>query len=181
MKRLFLMAGTVLFLTACNDAKSDTGATTTVTDSTKVASTDNSQEAKEERNKQVALACVHAFEATGNADSVLKDVTPDAVDYGTNGKPTHGIDSVKAGLKMWLSAIPDYKGSDFIAAADGDYVMVYGNWTGTWKNDLMGMKANGKTMKVADCDIFKFNDAGKIIEHRAVQSMHESERQLGMK
>jgi predicted ester cyclase len=44
----------------------------------------------------------------------------------------------------------------------------------------MGMKATGKAFKIKDVDIFKFNDAGKIIEHRAVQSNETMARQLGM-
>lgn len=59
--------------------------------------------------------------------------------------------------------------------------MVYGTWSGTWKGDLMGMKATVKSFKVKDVDIFKFNDAGKVIEHRDVQSMNELSRQLGVK
>lgn len=90
------------------------------------------------------------------------------------------IDSIKASLGGWMAAIPDYKGSDFMAVADGDYVMVYGTWTGTWKNDFMGMKATGKTFKVNDVDIFKFNDAGKMVEHRSVQSNAVAGMQLGM-
>ena len=67
------------------------------------------------------------------------------------------------------------------AVADGDYVIVYGTWTGTWKNDFMGMKATGKSFKVNDADIFKFNDAGKMMEHRSVQSMKTIAMQIGMK
>jgi predicted ester cyclase len=58
--------------------------------------------------------------------------------------------------------------------------MVYGEWSGTWKGDLMGMKATGKTFKINDVDIFKFNDAGKMIEHRSVQSGATLGAQIGM-
>jgi hypothetical protein len=44
----------------------------------------------------------------------------------------------------------------------------------------MGMKATGKSFKVNDVDIFKFNDAGKMIEHRNVQSNATVAAQVGM-
>ncbi len=168
----------VALLYSCNDKNADG---TSTTDSSSMNSTTmNDAESKEERNKETALASVNVI-ASGNVDAVLKDVDKDAVEYheGSMG-PTKGLDSIKAGLGGWMAAVPDYKGSDLMAVADGDYVMVYGTWTGTWKNDFMGMKATGKTFKVNDVDIFKFNDAGKIIEHRGVQSNATAGMQLGM-
>jgi predicted ester cyclase len=140
----------------------------------------NSQEAKEERNKNTALAAVKAFEA-GKIDSVFKDADPESIDYMEGSMPpVKGLDSVKANLKSWMEAVPNYKGSDFTAVADGDYVMIYGEWSGTWQNQFMGMKPTGRSFTVKDVDIFKFNEAGKIIEHRSVQSNNEAARQLGM-
>jgi predicted ester cyclase len=180
MKMLLLLAVSATVLYSCND-KATTSATSSDS-STINGSTPAGDEVKEERNKQIALASVHAFDNGSGVDGVLKDADKDIVEYGDGSMaPAKGVDSTKAGLVMWLKAVPDYKGTDFIAVADGDYVMVYGTWKGTWKGDLMGMKPTGKTFKVADVDIFKFNDAGKIIEHRAVQSNREAARQLGMK
>ncbi len=42
------------------------------------------------------------------------------------------------------------------------------------------MKATGKSFKAKDVDIFTFNDAGKITEHRSVQSMATLMQQLGV-
>ena len=177
-----LLCGLLLY--ACNDkaTESTTSMDSSTNDGTTKMTASNNDEAKEERNKQTALASLHTFDNGGNVDGVFKEADKDVIDYGEGSMPpVKGLDSVKVGLGMWLKAVPDYKGSDFIAVADGDYVMVYGNWTGTWTGDMMGMKPTGKKMKVADVDIFKFNDAGKIIEHRAVQSNHEAAMQLGMK
>ena len=181
MKKIFVAAFTALLLSACNDAANN--ATTASHDSADSNTTGtNSEEAKEVRNKQTALASIEGFRNGGNLDVILKDIDKDVVDYGEGSMaPLKSVDSIKANLKMWMAAVPDYKGTDFVAVADGDYVMVYGTWTGTWKNDLMGMKATGKAFKVKDVDIFKFNEAGKIVEHRGVQSNYEAARQLGMK
>lgn len=166
MKTLWIVAFTAIIFTACN--------------SSTITSSDASQEAKEERNKRIALASVSAFEK-GNVDSVFKDVAPDAMDYGEGSNPpVKGVDSAKAGLKAWMAAVPNYKGSDFVAVADGDYVMVYGHWSGTWTKDFLGMKPTGRSFSINDVDIFKFNEEGKIIEHRSVQSNKEAARQIGM-
>jgi predicted ester cyclase len=176
MKKLFFVAASAIVFSSCTN----NGASTNSTSSTD--STSMSQEAKEERNKEVALAAQRTFETgQGNVDSIIKNATPDFVDYGTGEMPpTKGIDSSKAFLQQMLAAIPDYKVTDITAVADGDYVMVYGTWSGTLKNDFMGMKATNKPFKYIDVDIFKFNDDGKITEHRAVQSMNEFARQTGM-
>lgn len=166
MKTLWIVVFTAITFTACT--------------SSTASSSDDTQKAKEERNKRTALASVGAFEK-GNIDSVFKDVAPDAIDYGEGSStPVKGVDSVKLGLKAWMAAVPNYKGSDFLAVAEGDYVMVYGQWSGTWSKDFLGMKPTGRSFSINDVDIFKFNEEGKIIERRSVQSNKEAARQLGM-
>ena len=119
---------------------------------------------------KTAMASIEGFEKR-DADQILKDATPDAVDYGNGEMPAvKGVDSIKAGLKSWLDALESVKGSNLVYVADGDYVLVYGDWEGKFKSDFMGMKTAGKSYKVKDVDILKFNDDGKVIEHRSVQS-----------
>lgn len=180
MKKVLLAAFTALSLAACNDAATDT--TTASNDSANMSSdANNSEEAKEERNKQTALASIKAGN-NGDMEAVYRDYDTDMVDYGEGSMaPVKNLDTAKAGFKTFQTAFPDWKGSDLVTVADGDYVMVYGNWGGTWKADIMGQKATGKSVTFKDVDIYKFNDAGKIIEHRAVQPINNIARQLGMK
>jgi predicted ester cyclase len=49
-------------------------------------------------------------------------------------------------------------------------VAAYATWSGSFKKDLMGIKATGKMVSFPDVDIFKLNDEGKIVEHRSVQN-----------
>ena len=138
------------------------------------------QETIEERNKQTALTALESFNKR-NIDSVLVKADKEMVEYGDGSfQPVKGADSITKEWKAWMNALPDYKGSNFTAVADGNTVMIYGEWSGTWTADFMGMKATGKPLKIFDVDIFKFNDEGKIIEHRSVQSVHEVARQIGM-
>ncbi len=167
-KLLIFFCCSTLLLAACNSAPDNEKA---VTDSTTMASTNNSEESKEERNKQVAMECVRAV-MNNNADEASKNLDPNAVDYyDGSGPPVRGIDSIKAGMKMFMSNMENYKGENLEAVADGNKVFIYGDWSGKFKGDFMGMKVAGKKFKAKDVDIFTFNDAGKMTEHRSVQSM----------
>jgi len=83
-------------------------------------------------------------------------------------------------INQWMNAFPDNKGDNLKYVADGDWVMVWGDWSGTFKNDFMGMKATNKTYKMKDVDIFKLNDAGQVVEHHNVQSPNTMMMQVGM-
>jgi predicted SnoaL-like aldol condensation-catalyzing enzyme len=137
-------------------------------------------ENKTERNKKVVMASMEAMMAK-NYDQAFKDVAPDVVDYNDGSMPaTKGKDSIMNMIKGWMNAFPDNKGNDLKYVADGDWVMVWGEWTGTFKNDFMGTKATNKSYKLKDVDIFKLNDAGQIIEHHNVQSPNTMMQQVGM-
>ena len=140
-------------------------------------------ESKAEKNRQTALTSVQAFSAH-DFDAVFKDVASDGVDYGDGTMPpVKSIDTIKAGMKAWTAAFPDVKGENLMALsdADGSHVIVVGEWSGTFKNDFMGMKATGKSFKYWDGDLFSFNDEGKITSHRSVQSSMTPMNQVGAK
>ena len=163
MKKFFLLASlaSALYITACNDASTGSA------DGDKKDSTTMTQEDKEERNKKTAMESVNAF-ASNNPDGALQAAAADVVDYGDGSTPPmKSIDSIKAGMKMYLASF-EVKGANIEAVADGNQVYVSGDWTSTWKNDFMGAKANGKSVTYKDVDIFTFNDDGKITTHRSV-------------
>ena len=159
MKKLCLIGVIAFFsLAGCTDNKKP--AETNVTEHIK--------ESKEEQNKKIALQCIKAWSA-GNIDEIVSHLAPNTADLGDESTPpARGIDSVSYFMRTWNSSVNDYKADHEIAVADDDYVFVYAGWSGTFKNDFMGMKTTGKSFKFKDVDIFKFNDESKIIEHRAV-------------
>jgi predicted ester cyclase len=182
MKKTFLILAAVALLTACNNSGSsaDTKKDTT---STSNMSTTSTTESKADRNRQTALASVQALNGH-DANVVLKDVTSDATDYGDgSGKPMKNMDTVKAMIGAFMKAFPDAKGDNLEAFsnADGSKVIVVGEYTGTFKSDLMGMKPTGKSFKYWDGDIFTFNDDGKITSHRSIQSNMTMMAQIGAK
>ena len=179
--RYLLFIAACTFIISCTDAGE--GSADSERDTTDITrnSVEN-QEMKEERNKATAMQTINGF-VNRKADSVLFAIDSlSYIEYNDGSMPPMRYnDSLKIGLQSWMDAFPDLKSSDLLAVADGDHVIVYGTWTGTWKNDYMGMKATGKSFKIRDADIFKFNADGKIIEHYGVQSGQTMASQIGMK
>ena len=173
MKKIFAAAIALsLVFTGCNNEKKKEG-----DDKDKMESSSGT---RQEKNKETALASVNALVA-GDVDGTLKNVAADGVDYGDGSMPPiKSKDSVKVMLQAWRGALSEYKVDNLWAMADGDNVAVFGDWTLTFKSDFMGMKTTGKTVKIKDVDIFKFNSEGMITEHRNIQSSAEMMKQLGM-
>lgn len=164
-KIIFSLLSAMILIVACNnDKKMDEG-------SDKKEAAPSTVENKEERNKKVIMASMESF-MKGDLDGVFKDAASNFVDY-TDGTipPINNIDSLKGFVKMLTYSIEGYRGENLNYYTDGDYVLVHGDWMGTFKNDLMGIKATGKPVKFKDVDIFKLNDDGKIIEHSSVQNL----------
>jgi predicted ester cyclase len=166
MKQVLFFIGIAVIITSCNQNSSS--ATMNSMDSLMAAN--SAKDSVLEKNKATALASVQAF-GSGKIDDAFKEVTPDAVDYGDGMMaPVKGLDSIKNMVRGFLAAFPDYKGENFLVIGDGNHVAVFADYTGTFKNPIMGIKPTGKSFKVKDVDLFTFNDAGKITEHRSVQS-----------
>lgn len=137
-------------------------------DQNTLSATTNLQEDIKQRNKQIALQCINAW-SKGDIDKIVSNLAEGSVDYGDGSTlPARGIDSVRFFAQLWNSSVKDYKADNELAVADSNFVFVYAGWSGTFKSDFMGMKTTGKSFKFRDVDMFKFNDAGKITEHRAV-------------
>jgi predicted ester cyclase len=163
MKKALLLCTIAAVLASCNNESKKTG--------DKNEPTFASTETKQERNKKVIAASMEAFEKR-NIDGMVKDAAPGYTDYGDETTPpSSNIDSTKAFIKMLVNSIENYKAGNAQLIADGDWVFYYADWSGIFKNDLMGMKATGKPIRYKDCDIFKFNEEGKITEHHSIQNM----------
>lgn len=182
-KVILLLLATSFVIVACNSDKKDESTAKTESASTENKDAATSAASKAEKNRQTALASVMAFNSH-DVDAMLKEAAPDGVDYGDGSMaPIKNIDSLKAGIKAWMNSFPDVKGENLMALsdADGSHVIVVGQWSGTFKNDFMGMKATGKSFKYWDGDLFTFNSDGKITEHRGIQSSMVPMMQVGAK
>lgn len=177
----FLLAGAIFIITACNNQPTVKGMEEKDDTSQPTTTASNSDEDKEERNKKIALASVEGI-SRHDVNAALKDVAPNAADYGDGTQtPVKSKDSIVAMVNSWLKAFPDVKASNLNAVADGDWVVVWGDWSGTWKGDFMGQKATGKSYKIKDADIFRFNDEGQMTEHHTFPTWAAMAQQIGMK
>lgn len=168
--KLFPVLLAVLFFTACEPAEDHDH---------DAADADNTEMSKEERNKQTAMDMQNHLIA-GNFDAMRDGMADDFTEYFDGSMdPVSNKDSAIMFVQEWKNAFPDMKIENQIYAADGDYVLAYGVWSGTFENDMMGMKATGKSFTMHDVDVFKFNEEGKIVEHRGVQNGATMMMQLG--
>ena len=134
-----------------------------------------------EKNKATALLVVQSFSNHDTA-AMFKVTAADFIDYGDgNMPPMKGLDSAKAGLRQFLAAFPDIKGENLMVIAEGNQAAVFGDWSGTFKGELMGIKPTGKTFKFKDVDLFTFNDEGMVTSHRSIQSTDLLFKQVGAK
>jgi predicted ester cyclase len=168
MKKIFTaLSIAACFLTACNSKAS----LTVTTDSTAI---------KAEQNRLTALKATMDL-SDRNVDPMFVMCSANFIDYGSGEeKPMTNLDTIKAGLKAYVAAFPDLKGTDINAFAHGDSVVVIGTWSGTFKGDFMGIKATNKSFKYTDADIFTFTKDGKMASHRSVQSSALFFKQLGI-
>ncbi|HXS35633.1 MAG TPA: ester cyclase [Flavipsychrobacter sp.] len=158
--QLIWVAIAFFWFASCNNpAPSDNGMPHTDTTATKMDKTD--------RNKKVAMEAMDGMNSH-DTGKVFKTMAANFTDYMDGTMPPQKGDSAKQTLQMLMTAFPDMKGENMIVCADGDNVMIAADWTMTFKNDMMGMKATGKTAKYKDVDIFTFDDNGKIISHRSI-------------
>lgn len=162
MKKLFAFLFIVAFFLSCNNETQP--AVTNTVDSVAMA-----KEVMLQKNKTAAIGFLQAINSK-NLDDMVKDFAAEYVDYHNGSEqPSKGLDTLKSDLKGFVTAFPDVKADSLVAVAEGNKVAVFGTWSGTFKADLGKIKATGKSFKLKDADLFTFNDAGKIIEHRSVQ------------
>src|SRR5207244_7241294 len=132
-----------------------------------------------------ALAYVKARNE-GNPDSILGGASRNVVDYGDGSMPPiKGKDSIRALINRDLGAMktafPDFKVDDLVGAASGDTVLVWARYSATWKHDMMGQKATGKSFRIYGVEYFVFNDAGEVVEHRSTPHDLEMAKQVGIR
>lgn len=130
-------------------------------------------------NEQTAMLSIQAFNSQ-NVDEILKNWDSSAVDDGDGtGRPIVGIDSIRYVYSMVLKAIPTIKVDSLKTLTDnGEHIIVTGQWSGTFKTDSVRSKET--KFGFWNGDFFTFNERGKIIRHKSIQSHLATLAQLGL-
>lgn len=90
-----------------------------------------------------------------------------------------GREPFKQFAKGWLDAMPDLEWQPIIPlVTSGDQVWAYGKYSGTFKNDWMGMKANNRKIEFTAVDIVRIENR-KIAEHWDVMDLKTMLEQMG--
>ncbi len=135
---------------------------------------------RSEKNRQTALAAMHAFNSA-DLPEMKRLCAPGFVDYESGeDKPSRSLDSMKVSMDAFYGAFADMKVTDLHLFSSGDTVLITDMRSGTFKYPLMGIKPNGKSFNYPDADILVFNKDGLILSHRAIQSNNTIFAQLGI-
>ena len=131
------------------------------------------------RNQQTAMLCIQAYNSH-NVNEILKNWDSTAIDYADgSGPPIKGIDSLKFLYSFVLKALPNLKVDSIKTLSDnGEHVIVTGQWSGTMTNDSLGV--TDVKFNFWNGDFFTFNEAGKIVQHKSIQSHLGILAQMGL-
>ena len=137
------------------------------------------------QNKAKCVEFYAAFNGDASKFNAANFVSTDFVDETVPAEAwaqmgADGVSRFQAAVQAYKAAFPDIQWKTTLMVAEGEYVMVYGEISGTFKNDFMGMKATNKSFKLSDVDIVQFNKDGKCIKHWAVQDPMVMWSQLGV-
>ena len=130
-------------------------------------------------NEQTAMLSIQAFNSH-NVNEILKNWDSSAIDYGDGTmRSISGIDSIRYIFSAMLRAIPNIRVDSLKTLTDnGEHVIVTGQWSGTFRNDSLGVKETA--FNFWNGDFFSFNERGKIIQHKSIQSHLAILAQLGL-
>src|SRR5688500_16930215 len=119
---VFLMTSFLLALSACNNEKKE--------DADGKMKEDPAVENKEDRNKKVVMASMESF-MKNDLDGTFKDAAASFTDYSDGSfPPMNNLDSLKNFMRMLINSLEGYKGENLKYYADGDFVLVHGDWVG---------------------------------------------------
>jgi len=107
-------------------------------------------------------------------------VAPDYVNHAALPGTPPGPEGQRQLMARLWEAFPDGRFEIEHLAADGDVVVCVGTMSGTHSGTLMGIPATGRAARWRQCHIFKVDDQGRALEHRAIRDDLGLMRQLGV-
>jgi len=135
--------------------------------------------AKLAKNKTTAAAIYNILD-NGNVDALDNLLAKDEVDHQLTPDMPQGLEGTKMVFKMFKSAFPDMKNRILDLVAEGDYVAIYTEFTGTHTGAFMGIPASNKPVRSRQLDLIRFNQAGQPAEHWGVSDNLTLMQQMGV-
>lgn len=132
----------------------------------------------EKRNLEVVRRAVQALNDR-DVDGFLASFTPDGTSHEVYFPQPLNLTEFRPFLEDWLRAYPDAKIQTQTMVVEGDTVAIENVVTGTFINDLQGVKATGRSYVVREAVFFDLS-GGKIRAERIYQDQKTVEQQLGI-
>jgi steroid delta-isomerase-like uncharacterized protein len=134
----------------------------------------------QERNKNQFQRLYDEVINTGDLERANVYITPDRPDNNPDLPPemTRDREGFKLFFRMFRAAFPDQHFDIDFMVAEGDKVVAYGTVEGTHRGDFLGLAATGKSFKVRNIDVCRFNTEGLIAEHWGLVDLAGMMRQL---
>jgi hypothetical protein len=131
------------------------------------------------RNQQAAMLSIQAY-SSHNVNEILKYWDSSGVDYGDgSGRAVKGMDSLKYLFTFLFRVLRNIRVDSIKTLSDnGEHVIVTGIWSGSVRNDSLGIPET--KFNYWNGDFFTFNEAGKIVEHKSIQSHLGILAQMGL-
>ncbi len=132
-----------------------------------------------EQNKATVRQFTKVFKNEHNVDVVDQLFAPN---FKHNFKMSiaPGLEGFKAVGRMMNTAFPDVVVTERDLIADENAVVERSSAAATHKGGLMGAAPTGRKCQWTEIHIYRFNDAGKIVEHWVEWSTFELLTQLGI-
>ncbi len=133
-----------------------------------------------EENKAIIQRYVDEIQNEHNLDAIESIFSSDFIDHMDSfGGLFQGLEGLKRGYSMVLTAFPDLQTTVHELIAEGDKVVVYKTATGTHCEEYLGVPATGKKIEFTNIYIFRIKDK-KIAEYWGLFDEYGVKRQLGV-
>lgn len=133
---------------------------------------------QEERNREVVLKAIKAL-SDHDVDLFFSYHTEDMTSHEVFFPDPIGKAELRAFLFDWLHAYPDVRIETRNIKIEGDTAAVENVVSGTFVNDLRGVKATGRKFVVGEAVFFELEN-GKIKRERIYTDQRSAEEQLGI-
>lgn len=131
-----------------------------------------------EENKALVRRVVEEVWNKGNMTVADEHLSPDYVHHNLPPGTPHDREGYKQMVRMHHTAFSDFRLTIEDVVAEGDKVALRFNWSGTHKDEFMGIPATGKKVMVTAMCMHRI-EGGKEVEQWAELDMLGMMQQLG--
>ena len=129
-------------------------------------------------NERLARSVPEDIAAEGNLDLIDEVFAEDAVEHGPLLQEARGVDEIRAGLKRFRNAFPDFKATVEDAVTQGDTVAMRVTIQGTHKGEFMGWEPTNNSFEIGVMVFTRIED-NKIVERWVQPDTLSMLQQLG--